>query len=96
MSIGNFAEVLSQRILVGIILVGRLGVTKSIRAVSSGRSRALDEGRHRAEVGHRLGLDLRAGAGRAPAAEFHEAQKCPSGEVPLVFVKLRLCLSQTI
>ena len=26
MSIGNFLEVLSQRILVGIILVGRLGV----------------------------------------------------------------------
>ena len=30
MSLGNFPEVLSQRILVGIILVARLGVTRSI------------------------------------------------------------------
>ena len=41
MSIGNFPEVLSQRILVGIILVGRLGVrrneigTPSVRQVGS-------------------------------------------------------------
>ena len=30
MSIGNFPEILSQRILVGIILVGRLGVPLSL------------------------------------------------------------------
>ena len=33
-SVGNFREVLSQRILVGIILVGRLGVRAHEREVS--------------------------------------------------------------
>mmetsp|Transcript_34682 Transcript_34682/g.103041 ORF Transcript_34682/g.103041 Transcript_34682/m.103041 type:complete len:292 (+) Transcript_34682:53-928(+) len=42
-----------------------------------GQAFALDEGRHRAEVGHRLGLDLR----RLSQAAHREALRVPTGRV---------------
>ena len=49
MSIGNIPEVLRQQILVGIILVGRLGVRKG----SSGACLRQPGWPERASVGHR-------------------------------------------
>ena len=43
MSIGNFPESLGQGILVGMILVGRLGISQRSRCLSTAQGTAADE-----------------------------------------------------